>query len=382
MTFAQRAKKIMEKESDPKLQMDLLEQLAKEQEDYKVSNGLDNVQNKFENGGEISLENNPYTAMFYQNYIDLDPLDPYSSAFNPDFDLAEQEALEEESNYNSANKIADRIGRNARWLDDIGNGRFTELTGYDGNRPKYDYEGNILGKQVFEQKSSIGSNINNWMSDHPMAANAASFGIQALPSIASGIISSYTNNKLMDKANKYADEAKNNYATAKAYLQTPQQISLESERSGLRSEANNMKSAGFNSIKNSARTRGEYMNSSSSLISKIQDNLNKSLGSSYQNEAIINAQEKSRVNAENSRTLNATSQFNAGQKANALNNYYNWKQQAMAYQQGKAASWQGAMSDLMKIQAQNQMISSLGNRYGYTVDNWWTPNKRSIKYRR
>ena len=30
------------------------------------------------------------------------------------------------------------------------------------------------------------------------------------------------------------------------------------------------------------------MNSSSSLISKIQDNLNKSLGSSYQNEAITN----------------------------------------------------------------------------------------------
>ena len=364
MTFAQRAKKIMEKESDPKLQMDLLEQLAQEQEQYKLDNGL--YKKQFSEPGQFAGDGESY-------------LDPTSVFFNPDFDLAEQEALEKERQYNNANKIADSIGKNARWLDDIGNGRFTELTSYPGNRVKYDYDGNVLGKQVFPE--SKGNGINSWMSDHPMAANAAAFGIQALPSIASGIISSYTNNRLMDKANKYADEAKNNYATAKAYLQTPQQISLESERSGLRSEANKMKSAGFNSIKNSARTRGEYMNSSSSLISKIQDNLNKSLGSSYQNEAITNAQEKSRVNAENSRTLNATSQFNAGQKTNALNNYYNWKQQAMAYQQEKAASWQGVMSDLMKIQSQNQMISSLGNRYGYTVDNWWTPNQRSIKYR-
>lgn len=347
MTFAERAKTILQKEADPKLQMDLLEALAKEQEQYKIKNNISdfNSNEEFGNGGDFSFNPNEFVEdelsrnLDYASILnDATPLDRNSKILNAKIDL-ESRGIKFNKNFNTPER------------------------------------------QV-PQNPSVSNRLDSWWGkNNPVAASAAGFGLQIAPSVASGIISSIGNRKMYEDYDDLAEGMKGKYSHVKAALQSPEQISLERERSTARKEASDIKGAAFYDLKNTARTRGEYMVGASNLTSKIQRNLSNTLSGSYQNEAQMNAAERARVGAANAQAMMSTSQFNAQQDANNLRDYYNLKGQALGYKAGQYNIWQGVGQDIMKISNQNQMISSLGDHYGYTRPKWYQPNQWSVRYR-
>ena len=430
LSFSERAKIILQKESDPKLQMDLLEALANEQEQYKAAHGMGDMQQTQQpsSSEKIFPGTEPYPSYItYYNNEDS-PMVNTSSGINGDGygNISDGNRLNINTDqfsglYGESGEFRNtkHLGQSKSSLFGNQNYKFGQndpnrLFGFDSrtkflpNTVGYDSKTNQLTHgnsdsrfytlqndesimnprkaQRFANKMNKsfipGSDENkSWMQNHPKTAAAAGFGLQIAPSIASGIISSIGNNKMKRAYNDLAEGMKGKYTHAKAYIQTPEQISLERERSSARKEAGDVKGAAFYDLKNTSRTRGEYLAGASNLTSKIQRNLSNTLSVSYQNEAQMNAAERSRVNAANAAMMTNTSQFNAQQDTRNLQDYYNLKGQALGYKAGQYNVWQGVGQDIMKISNQNQMISSLGDHYGYTRPNWYRPNQWNIKYK-
>jgi hypothetical protein len=210
--------------------------------------------------------------------------------------------------------------------------------------------------------------------------DAAAFGMQSLPSIASGL-TTYLGNRALERQTKdMAKSAKGDYTTLMAPQQVAQRVSLGEERADARRNAREARAAGSRGIANAARTRGEYLAGAGSAATRVQQALGQQLGQSRQREAQMNAAERARVGSANAQAMMSTDQFNARQKAMADQRYYDLMQQAQLYKQGQYGAVTGTMQDMQKIAAQNQMISSLGDRYGYQRANWYTPNQRQIQY--
>lgn len=333
-SFASKAKKIMANESDPSLQKDLLAQLAQEQEQYKIDNNIDQHQ-EMSCGGKMKANGGMIKS--YQS----------GGAFNPYInDWTVPITAEQNAQYMN---LSNPMIQNPQQLT-MG---YREMPQQTSETPFFQREG---------------------------TQDVMAFGMQSLPSIASGLTTYLGNRQLEKDARRQAELARENYSKISAPQQTAQQYNLGRERASARELASEARASANRQLANVARTRGEYLSGASSAATRTQRNLGQALSQSYQKEGAMNQAERARVAAANAQARMAADQFNAQQeaRANALANQ--WLQQAMAYKQGQYGAITGTLGDMAKIGAQNQMISSLGDRYGYQRANWYTPNQRYIQY--
>lgn len=388
-TFSDKAKDIMNKESDPALQQDLLAQLMEEQEAYKAENGMNEPQmapDQFAEGGSfggglnVNLNNN------FQN-------SPYVSMFNSGF-----------HNQINPNRFSNNVSAGIDTESLTGDPFLDQLE--SGVSPAVAYSNNYMGGDGglgFGREAFDGSNLldssSSWVSQHPGAMGTIGVGAQMIPSIVSGISNYFGNRSLRNTANEYADQAKDMYSTVepnvldyeptKTSLLSPQYISLDRERSEANRTAREMQAVSKNNSKNASRSRGEYLANVNKSSTETQRVLGKVLGDSYTKESQMNNAERARVQSQNSQNTMANNQFNAQNKMNvnqynaqsemqanmfnaqsqqaANNQYWNWKQQAMGYQGGMSNALPSVLGEATDIMQYNANLNAMNQgKYSYT----------------
>jgi len=209
--------------------------------------------------------------------------------------------------------------------------------------------------------------------------------IQIAPTVISGTLSAIGNKKLEDRSRKFADTMRNEYAKIKInpVKQAANYINLSNERNQAQAVSDNTKRINAYNLKNSATGRGAY-NANVAGIDVASDRaLGDIQGRSFMNEAVYNRGEDSRVGSDYARSLERSREFNAAAQGRGLDAYSEWNQQANAYRQGIIQSLQGMGGDINQIMAQNQMIASMGDRYGIEQTGpWWNPYRQTqLTYR-
>lgn len=234
--------------------------------------------------------------------------------------------------------------------------------------------------QQFGGSGDIGSIPQNPESNS-FLQDAGAFGMQSLPSIASGITNYIGNKNLQKAANKQANKIEENVTKTKAQQVTAAQYNLGRERANIRNMSKENRAAMNRAMaQNSGGSRGLMMTGMLAGATKNQQVSGRQLSSSYQKEGVMNQQAQQRAGEMNARLTASNNAANAQREMQAKMMADRWRQQAHGHNQGQYGAITGTMQDMQQIAAQNQMISSLGDRYGYERANWYTPNQRQINY--
>lgn len=237
--------------------------------------------------------------------------------------------------------------------------------------------GSPEGYEWLDQTDEQPLQVEPWMSNPDGWATGSQnqnqpYSTSIVPSLATAGLSTLGNLYLANQSNKNRSKLSNPRVNA-------EQIDLSNEREEARRATNLAGNIARRNIRNAANTRGEYLGNVGAAEAAINSSLMNSLGRSYQQEAMANAQERSRAGAMNAQLASQESQYNAAMLDRS-------QQERNAY---IAAALQGipvAMKDIASIQQQDALINSLGEDYGifmqdYPGRKWYQPKQIVRSYR-
>lgn len=311
LTFAERANKIIKK--FPRSDFDKIEKeqlnreldaLSKEQEQYKIDNGMVNDTKSFALGGATTGTINSL------NNIGVLTQDANNIGF-----------------INDPNELVS----GANTLNDLYGSAYQ---GSINNIPP------VEGNQVEMTSTSRGM---------LPSENLSPYRTSILPSIASGAIT-IGGNLLM------ANRAKQDQPELNLGRLSPERISLARERSKLRQRGELSSRIGRNNVAKGSRTRGEYLSTSAAQDAAMERGTSDALSKLYSQESRMNAAERARVAEFNAQMAakEAAANFEARKKEDA---------EESAYQSAALQTVPQVMSNISSIQQQDALINSLGQDY-------------------
>lgn len=227
--------------------------------------------------------------------------------------------------------------------------------------------------------------IENELTQESSSQELSPYKTSTAPSYISAGASALGNILLANQAKKRAESL--NLPRIEAQKLTAPEISLERSRQLARREATKGAQRAKYAAKQGARSRGQYASTRAATEANLAGKLGDVLSQTYEKEALINANMKagmSKTNAE----LAARAQM-ANQQAAIQEQMM--KAQAMkerdAYLAGAIDVIPQATRDIRAQKAQDMMINTLGDKYGWYMDDipdakWYQRKQRPvIKYR-
>lgn len=198
-----------------------------------------------------------------------------------------------------------------------------------------------------------------------------------IPSLVSGATSLIGNMYLSKKAGEQP------YTLMKSPRVNAQEVSLQAERDAAKRRGVVAAANAKQNVKNTARTRGEYLSNVGATQVGLDRNLSDVYGQSYQREAQMNAAERARAQQINAQMAAQEAQYNANIENQAMSQRH---ANQMAYQSAAMQAIPQTIQDINAIRGQDRMISSMGQDYGLFMQEdpnrkWYQPKQVTYQYR-